>query len=190
MLHAENAAVLKIITTSTLSTDKILRFILSTLLSMMRRKRRCSVMSGDKPPGYIAALRRLCPRSAWVMFCRRRRQRLGVTAMRSHFYRWGARRHTERESWLRRYAIPSGTALTGQGFSPSVFCCRKAATKSSFAPSPLSARAAAFALHLRTAAACLSRCFRHWRRSKAKPLRGSRGRCRAVHRICQSACRG
>ena len=32
--------------------------------------------------------------------------------------------------------------------------------------------------HLRTAAACLSRCFRHWRRSKAKPLRGSRGGCR------------
>ena len=30
------------------------------------------------------------------MFCRRRRQRLGVTAVRSHFYRWGARRHTER----------------------------------------------------------------------------------------------
>ena len=30
--------------------------------------------------------------------------------------------------------------------------------------------------HLRTAAACLSRCIRHWRRSKAKPLRGSRGR--------------
>ena len=29
--------------------------------------------------------------------------------------------------------------------------------------------------HLRTAAACLSRCIRHWRRSKAKPLRGSRG---------------
>ena len=29
--------------------------------------------------------------------------------------------------------------------------------------------------HLRTAAACLSRCIRHWRRSKAKPLRGRRG---------------
>ena len=29
--------------------------------------------------------------------------------------------------------------------------------------------------HLRTAAACLSRCIRHRRRSKAKPLRGSRG---------------
>ena len=37
--------------------------------------------------------------------------------------------------------------------------------------------------HLRTAAACLSRCIRHRRRSKAKPLRGSRGRCRAVHRV-------
>ena len=32
---------------------------------------------------------------------------------------------------------------------------------------------------LRTAAACLSRCIRHWRRSKAKPLRGRRGRSRA-----------
>ena len=30
--------------------------------------------------------------------------------------------------------------------------------------------------HLRTAAACLSRCIRHRRRSKAKPLRGSRER--------------
>ena len=30
-----------------------------------------------------------------------------------------------------------------RGFSPSVFCCRKAATKSSFAPSPLSAHASA-----------------------------------------------
>ena len=40
------------------------------------------------------------------------------------------------------------------------------------APSPLAARAAAYALHLRTAAACLSRCIRHWRRSKAKPVRG------------------
>ena len=35
--------------------------------------------------------------------------------------------------------------------------------------------------HLRTAAACLSRCIRHRRRSKAKPLRGRRGRSRAVH---------
>ena len=37
--------------------------------------------------------------------------------------------------------------------------------------------------HLRTAAACLSRCIRHRRRSKAKPLRGRRGRSRAVHRF-------
>ena len=37
--------------------------------------------------------------------------------------------------------------------------------------------------HLRTAAACLSRCIRHRRRSKTKPLRGRRGRCRAVHRF-------
>ena len=39
-------------------------------------------------------------------------------------------------------------------------------------PLPLAARASAYALHLRTAAACLSRCIRHWRRSKAKPVRG------------------
>ena len=37
--------------------------------------------------------------------------------------------------------------------------------------------------HLRTAAACLSRCIRHRRRSKAKPLRGRRGRFRAIHRV-------
>ena len=37
--------------------------------------------------------------------------------------------------------------------------------------------------HLRTAAACLSHCIRHRRRSKAKPLRGRRGRSRAAHRI-------
>ena len=35
--------------------------------------------------------------------------------------------------------------------------------------------------HLRTAAACLSRCIRHRRRSKAKPLRGSRGGSAAGH---------
>ena len=39
--------------------------------------------------------------------------------------------------------------------------------------------------HLRTAAACLSRCIRHRRRSKAKPLRGRRGRSRAVHKIAK-----
>ena len=39
-------------------------------------------------------------------------------------------------------------------------------------PLPLAARASAYALHLRTAAACLSRCIRHRRRSKAKPVRG------------------
>ena len=37
--------------------------------------------------------------------------------------------------------------------------------------------------HLRTAAACLSRCILHRRRSKAKPLRGSRGRSRANAQI-------
>ena len=41
----------------------------------------------------------------------------------------------------------------------------------------------------RTAAACLSRCIRHWRRSKAKPLRGSRGRSRTEYRVRKSAYR-
>ena len=43
--------------------------------------------------------------------------------------------------------------------------------------------------HLRTAAACLSRCIRHRRRSKAKPLRGSRGGSAAKPQICQGASR-
>ena len=38
--------------------------------------------------------------------------------------------------------------------------------------------------HLRTAAACLSRCIRHRRRSKAKPLRGSRGGYRRTPQNC------
>ena len=44
--------------------------------------------------------------------------------------------------------------------------------------------------HLRTAAACLSRCIRHRRRSKAKPLRGRRGRSRAVLRFAFAEHRG
>ena len=67
--------------------------------------------------------------------------------------------------------------------SPSVFL-RPLGTKIQLGP--LAVNRSCFGcslLHLRTAAACLSRCFRHWRRSKAKPLRGSRGRSRAVHRI-------
>ena len=39
--------------------------------------------------------------------------------------------------------------------------------------------------HLRTAAACLSRCIRHRRRSKAKPLRGSRGGYRRKPQNCK-----
>ena len=59
--------------------------------------------------------------------------------------------------------------------SPSVFL-RPLGTKIQLGP--LAVNRSCFGcslLHLRTAAACLSRCFRHWRRSKAKPLRGSRG---------------
>ena len=40
--------------------------------------------------------------------------------------------------------------------------------------------------HLRTAAACLSRCSRHRRRAKAKPLRGSQGGSAASHRIAKA----
>ena len=51
--------------------------------------------------GYIAALRRLYPRlTAWVIFCRQRRQSKGVPAVRAHFYGRGAQRRTERESRL------------------------------------------------------------------------------------------
>ena len=62
--------------------------------------------------------------------------------------------------------------------SPSVFL-RPLGTKIQLCP--LAVNRSCFGcslLHLRTAAACLSRCFRHRRRSKAKPLRGSRGRYR------------
>ena len=70
-----------------------------------------------------------------------------------------------------------------RGISPSVTAFSSFIRRATVAPSPLAARASAYALHLRTAAACLSRCIRHRRRSKAKPLRGRRGRSRAAHRI-------
>ena len=70
-----------------------------------------------------------------------------------------------------------------RGISPSVTAFSSFIRRATVAPSPLAARASAYALHLRTAAACLSRCIRHRRRSKAKPLRGRRGRSRAAHRF-------
>ena len=78
-------------------------------------------------------------------------------------------------------SISSAFAHT-QCISPSVCLLKSFMQASTFAPSPFSARASAYASHLRTAAACLSRCIRHRRRSKAKPLRGRRGRSRAAHR--------
>ena len=62
--------------------------------------------------------------------------------------------------------------------SPSVFL-RPLGTKIQLCPLAVSRSCFGCSLsHLRTAAACLSRCIRHRRRSKAKPLRGSRGRYR------------
>ena len=74
-----------------------------------------------------------------------------------------------------------------RGISPSVTAFSSFIRRATVAPSPLAARASAYALHLRTAVACLSRCFRHRRRSKAKPLRGSRGGSAAEHRIAQGS---
>ena len=76
------------------------------------------------------------------------------------------------------YSLSLSLRLTAQILYAGIHLCPLAARRSRFGYS-LS--------HLRTAAACLSRCIRHWRRSKAKPLRGRRGRSRAVHRVCQSA---
>ena len=57
-------------------------------------------------------------------------------------------------------------------------------------PCPLAVSRSCFGYslsHLRTAAACLSRCIRHRRRSKAKPLRGRRG---GYRRTPQTKCTG
>ena len=54
----------------------------------MRGGTKCRCYIRSEAAGYIAAARRLCPPFGRVMFCRRRRQSLGVTAVRSHFYSW------------------------------------------------------------------------------------------------------
>ena len=70
---------------------------------------------------------------------------------------------------FRTYSVYLSLRLPAQILYAGIHLCPLAVLRSCFGYS-LS--------HLRTAAACLSRCFRHWRRSKAKPLRGSRGGCR------------
>ena len=75
---------------------------------------------------------------------------------------------------FRTYSVYLSLRLPAQILYAGIHLCPLAVLRSCFGYS-LS--------HLRTAAACLSRCIRHRRRSKAKPLRGRRGRCRAVHRF-------
>ena len=75
---------------------------------------------------------------------------------------------------FRTYSLSLSLRLPAQILYAGIHLCPLAVSRSCFGYS-LS--------HLRTAAACLSRCIRHRRRSKAKPLRGRRGRSRAVHRF-------
>ena len=72
---------------------------------------------------------------------------------------------------FRTYSVYLSLRLPAQILYAGIHLCPLAVNRSCFGYS-LS--------HLRTAAACLSRCIRHRRRSKAKPLRGRRGRSRAV----------
>ena len=75
---------------------------------------------------------------------------------------------------FRTYSVYLSLRLPAQILYAGIHLCPLAVSRSCFGYS-LS--------HLRTAAACLSRCIRHRRRSKAKPLRGRRGHSRAVHRF-------
>ena len=72
---------------------------------------------------------------------------------------------------FRTYSVYLSLRLPAQILYAGIHLCPLAVLRSCFGYS-LS--------HLRTAAACLSRCIRHRRRSKAKPLRGRRGRSRAT----------
>ena len=67
---------------------------------------------------------------------------------------------------FRTYSVYLSLRLPAQILYAGIHLCPLAVLRSCFGYS-LS--------HLRTAAACLSRCIRHRRRSKAKPLRGRRG---------------
>ena len=75
---------------------------------------------------------------------------------------------------FRTYSVYLSLRLPAQILYAGIHLCPLAVLRSCFGYS-LS--------HLRTAAACLSRCIRHRRRSKAKPLRGRQGRSRAVLKI-------
>ena len=75
---------------------------------------------------------------------------------------------------FRTYSLYLSLRLPAQILYAGIHLCPLAVSRSCFGYS-LS--------HLRTAAACLSRCIRHRRRSKAKPLRGRRGRSPAAHRF-------
>ena len=78
---------------------------------------------------------------------------------------------------FRTYSVYLSLRLPAQILYAGIHLCPLAVLRSCFGYS-LS--------HLRTAAACLSRCIRHRRRSKAKPLRGSRGgyRRKATDLVC------
>ena len=73
---------------------------------------------------------------------------------------------------FRTYSVYLSLRLPAQILCAGIHLCPLAVSRSCFGYS---------LLHLRTAAACLSRCIRHWRRSKAKPLRGRRGGSAAKH---------
>ena len=75
---------------------------------------------------------------------------------------------------FRTYSVYLSLRLPAQILYAGIHLCPLAVLRSCFGYS-LS--------HLRTAAASLSRCIRHRRRSKAKPLRGRRERSRAVLRF-------
>ena len=78
---------------------------------------------------------------------------------------------------FRTYSVYLSLRLPAQILYAGIHLCPLAVLRSCFGYS-LS--------HLRTAAACLSRCIRHRRRSKAKPLRGSRGGSAAPVRLCRA----
>ena len=96
---------------------------------------------------------------------------------------WSAKKHHHNFAFWRGMLCEesgeggaSGTALTGQGILSLSLLSPLRGGKIRLCPLAVIRSRFGFAIsRSRTAAACLSRCFRHRRRSKAKPLRGSRG---------------
>ena len=81
-------------------------------------------------------------------------------------------------------AAAGATALTGQGIlSFRLFLLPKAKEKSTFAPSPSTTRASAFALHLRTAAACRLAVSATGGARKLNPSEGGEAATAARHRF-------